>query len=245
MDMKNPDGQQRAEVFYFDSPQALVQEVCARWLELLKSQSAPFSVALSGGRIAKDLFTTAALQRNLFEPHLPRMHFFWGDERCVPPTDPESNYLLARANLLDKWAVPKANVHRFHTEANDDYLLNEANAELHRVCELNESGRPIIDLVFLGLGEDGHVASLFPAEEESWVDDPAIYRIVYGTKPPPKRVTLGYLPIIDAREVWVLVSGLGKEAALADALGCKPSNPLGRIMLRRKRTHIFSAIKPA
>ena len=91
------------------------------------------------------------------------------------------------------------------------------------------------------MGEDGHVASLFPGEPNVLISDKAIYRAVKNSpKPPLNRVTLGYAAIAAARQVWVLVSGAGKEAALRESLSPAKKNPLGRLIQSRSNTKIFN-----
>ncbi len=104
---------------------------------------------------------------------------------------------------------------------------------------------PVLDLVLLGMGEDGHVASLFPGDEVALADHAAVFRPVKNApKPPPCRVTLGIGPLLAAREVWVLAAGAGKAAALRDALSPQGSTPLARVIRQRAMTRIFSAVGP-
>ncbi len=101
----------------------------------------------------------------------------------------------------------------------------------------------MLDLVFLGMGEDGHVASLFPSEPEVMMQDAAVYRAVFDSpKPPPQRLTLGYPVLAAAREVWVLASGAGKETALKASLGGNGKTPLGRVLSMREGTKLFTDI---
>jgi 6-phosphogluconolactonase len=104
---------------------------------------------------------------------------------------------------------------------------------------LTDSGQPVLDLIILGMGEDGHVASLFPQEGLEMVDDPRVFRKVTATKPPPDRITLGYAPILAAREVWVLASGSGKAPALERVERGDEALPLARVVTRRSRTVIL------
>jgi len=97
-------------------------------------------------------------------------------------------------------------------------------------------------MVFLGLGEDGHTASLFPSEPPEMIKDQAVYRTVVGTKPPPHRITLGYQTIAAAEQVWVLASGEGKENALRESLEPNAQTPLGRVLNLRSYTKIYSDI---
>ncbi len=106
--------------------------------------------------------------------------------------------------------------------------------------------QPVLDLIFLGMGEDGHVASLFPGEPESLRADPSVYRAIANSpKPPPNRVTLGYPAIAAAREVWVLASGAGKEAALRESLQPDGQTPLAQVLQSRERTRVFTDINIA
>ena len=107
------------------------------------------------------------------------------------------------------------------------------------MAELNEQGQPELDLVFLGMGEDGHVASLFPKDTEA-LETPAVYRAVTGPKPPPRRITLGYPALAAAREVWVLASGLGKQEVLQSSLAPSGDTPLARVLKSRSNTEIFT-----
>jgi len=91
------------------------------------------------------------------------------------------------------------------------------------------------------LGEDGHVASLFPHEAETWVSDKAVYRAIADSpKPPPNRVTLGYGSIAAAKQVWMLASGSGKEAALRDSLSPTGKTSFGRVLRLRGETKVFT-----
>ena len=103
--------------------------------------------------------------------------------------------------------------------------------------------RPFSDLVLLGMGSDGHTASLFPGEREEMRGDPAVYRHVVAVKTPPHRITLGYQTIIAAREAWVLVSAAGKENALRQSFQPAATTPLGFVIHNRQSTRIFSDVK--
>jgi 6-phosphogluconolactonase len=233
------------ELHTYPDAEALARDVAARWLGLLdarlKSPAAdtPYCVALSGGRIAKNFFSEIARQAAGRPELFKNVHFFWADERCVPPTDPESNYAIARQLLFEPLKIPDNQVHRLRGEDNEALALRDA------VNDIEKWGQKaaLFDMIFLGVGENGHVASLFPEEPESLIADPAIYRAVTTTKPPPRRITLGYGVIIGAREVWTLVSGAGKEEAFKESLSSGGKTPLAQVLQRRSRTVIFSDIK--
>lgn len=224
---------------HFGDAQTLAKAAAERWRAALleRNPSRPFTVALSGGRIPKALYKAfAGLAAG---DSLEGVHFFWGDERVVPPTDPESNFHLAAVPLFLALKIPESQVHRMLTERDEAFAVQQAEAEICRVAELNDQGQPVLDLVFLGMGEDGHVASLFPGDTEA-LETLALYRAVTGPKPPPRRITLGYPALAAAREVWVLASGVGKKEALQASLEPTGNTPLARVLKSRSNTEIFT-----
>jgi 6-phosphogluconolactonase len=199
--------------------------------------SIAFGIALSGGRIARTFYEAIV---TIGKPDdFANVHFFWADERCVPPSDPENNYAIARASLFQPLSIPEESIHRIRGEVEPQYAVAEAEAEICRLMPLTESGQPILDVVVLGMGEDGHVASLFPQEGPEMIKDPRVYRKVTATKPPPERITLGYQPILAAREVWVLASGSSKADALDRLKQGDQTLPLARVVAHRSNTIVF------
>ncbi|MEN9576128.1 MAG: hypothetical protein RL514_3983 [Verrucomicrobiota bacterium] len=216
-------------------------ERCAT--ELLARQgevSAPTNLALSGGRIAKDFFRAVTQRAQERGQSFAHVHFFWADERCVAPADAESNYRSAAELLFQPLGLPAGNIHRIRGEDEPEVAARAAEAELRRIAPANSAGQPVLDLVLLGMGEDGHIASLFPGEADDVMSSPAAYRAVTASKPPPRRVTLGYATIAAAREVWVLASGVGKEAALQESLSPDGKTPLACVLREQTRTRIFT-----
>jgi 6-phosphogluconolactonase len=171
------------------------------------------------------------------------VHYFWGHERCVPPGDPESNFALAWNSLLRPLAVPDSRIHRIQGEKPPELAATEAETELCQVAPAGPSGQPLIDLVFLGMGEDGHVASLFPGEPEEVMTSGRVFRPVIGPKPPPRRITLGYRAISEARDVWIMVSGRGKEQVFRTSLSGAGATPIARVLRSRQRTKIFTDLQ--
>jgi len=224
----------------------LATTTAAQWLALLASrtsQASPFTIALSGGRITEAFFREVVRQSGASSTAFANVHFFWADERCVPPTDAQSNFKLADELLLRPLGIPAERIHRSRGEDEPLAAACAAEADLRAVCGETTDGQPVLDLVFLGMGEDGHVASLFPREPEAMTRDVAVYRAVFDSpKPPPKRLTLGYRALAAAREVWVLASGKGKEAALIASLEDGGRTPLGRVIGMRQRTRVFTDI---
>lgn len=124
-----------------------------------------FTVALSGGSTPKRLYSLLSDPMEPFVGQVPwkSCHFFWGDERHVPPDHPQSNYRMARETLLSRISVPPGNVHRVQAENPDaDSAASDYDAEIGEFFHLRKGERPRFDFVLLGLGADGHTASLFP-----------------------------------------------------------------------------------
>lgn len=181
--------------------------------------SGRFRLALSGGSTPRRLYSLLAS-----EPRVdwPRVHVFWSDERCVPPASPQSNYRMAREALLDRVPLPEANVHRIHGERDALSAAAAYERELRQTFSAPE-GSPSLDpgrrfdLVLLGLGEDGHTASLFPGtaalrETARWVVAQEVDAL------PPRRITLTPPVINAAAEVAFLVSGPEKAAILEQVI---------------------------
>ena len=118
-----------------------------------------------------------------------------------------------------------------------------AEEELRESVSKSGQRQPVLDMIFLGMGEDGHVASLFPGEPDAVVASPEVYRPVTGTKPPAHRVTMGYSTIAAARQVWVLIAGEGKDAASADSLQPGGRTPLARVIQMRRETRILTDLR--
>jgi 6-phosphogluconolactonase len=199
-----------------------------------------FHVALSGGSTPQALYRVLASQEFRGQIDWPRVHLFWGDERAVPPEDPESNYGNARRDLLIRVPIPAGNVHRM--EAEDSNLGRAAHHYeelLRRYLPLDDRGFPVFHLVLLGIGPDGHTASLFPGsrllrETSRWVSTPNVAKLG------KRRMTLT-LPVLDAaRRVVFLTAGSEKAAPLREVLLGHPDPPLPAQMVQpRNGERIF------
>jgi 6-phosphogluconolactonase len=232
-------------ILSFAGADELAAAAAAAWLDEIEAANRAgrgFCVALSGGRIAQNLFTATAAQAATRNTSFANVHFFWADERCVPPSDPESNFKLADECLFRPLRIVTQNIHRLRGEENPAAAAQEAEAELDRIALKNASGQPLLDLIILGMGEDGHIASLFPGATAEIVDISVSFLVVKNSpKPPPIRISLSYNMIIAAKTVWVLISGAGKAAALRESLAPEGRTPLAKIIHRRP-VKIFSAI---
>jgi 6-phosphogluconolactonase len=211
-------------------PAALAEHVAAWLLQLAQAKGGPFALCLSGGSTPKALYTRLAQApyRDAFP--WDRTHLFWGDERFVPPDDALSNYRMVKEALLDHAPIPEANVHAVPTIGLSPGEAAQAYAATLRVfygADRLDPARPLFDVNLLGLGEDGHTASLFPGtavldERDLWVAD------VEGAKA-EARITLTY-PALDASaHAAFLVTGEGKRAMLRTLLAQDGSIPAARI----------------
>lgn len=226
----------------FESPEVLAQAAAEEWVSrLLASSGAPVSAALPGGRIYRLFYQALRAEAGRHPGVLNPVHFFWGDERCVPPDDAESNFKLANDLLFQPAGINKDNIHRIPGEEEPGKAAAQAEQALRSV--VSGAPVPVLDYVFLGMGEDGHVASLFPGENPAAINSPAIYRAVRGPKPPPNRVTLSYAALAAAANVWVLVSGSGKEGALRQSISSGGVTPLARVLSARKETLILTDVQ--
>jgi len=184
------------------------------WAWQAIARDGQFHVALSGGSTPREMYRLLATQEFRTQIDWPRVHFFWGDERAVPPEHPESNYGLARRELLLQVPIPPANVHRMEAEISPiGRAAHSYETLLRRSLELDDRGFPVFHLVILGMGSEGDVASLVPGarllrETSRWVSTPAMDKL--GTR----HMTLT-LPVIEAaRRILFLVTGSQKAAIL-------------------------------
>ena len=177
------------------------------WLKGLLEGEKELTVALSGGSTPKQLFDYwASLPEG--EIDWRRIRFFWGDERCVPPDDDESNYKMTKEHLLDFVPVPDEHIFRMMGE-NDPAAEAERYGRLLQDKLVKEQGLPVFDIVMLGMGDDGHTASIFPHQMELWESDT---NCVAATHPVSgqQRVSLTGRVINAARNVAFLVTGDNK-----------------------------------
>lgn len=203
------------ELHLYDDADALAASVADAFLARMRERQAAGEephVALTGGTIAVALHREIARRAPGSGVDFGRIVFWFGDERFVAPDSPDRNARQAREAFLD--AVGATQVHEMPSTA-DAADVDEAAAAYQTT--LRQLGAGEFDLVFLGLGEDGHVASLMPGLPALDADGIAA-GVTDSPKPPPERVTLTFPALNRARSVWFLVSGAGKAAAVAAAL---------------------------
>ena len=208
----------RADVAVLPSAAALADAAAGRFVaaagDAIDSRG-QFVVALSGGSTPRDTYRRLATEALVSRVMWSRVQVLWGDERCVTPNDVESNYRMARETLLDRVPVPAANVHRIHGEDDPATAAEVYEATLRALLRTPAGAR--IDLVLLGLGEDGHTASLFPGsaavhEQTRWV------MAARASAASMWRITLTPAVINAAAEVLFLVSGGAKAGILRRVL---------------------------
>jgi 6-phosphogluconolactonase len=179
-----------------------------------------FRAALSGGSTPRRLYELLGSEEYIGRVDWNKVELFWGDERCVPPQDEQSNFRMADAALLHK--IPAA-VHRISGELSPEAAARQYEDDMHHAFGLKSSGElPRFDLVLLGMGEDGHTASLFPGSEA--LDERARLAVpVTGRE--QARVTLTLPVLNNAIRTLFLVTGEAKAAVVRDIL--EGDNPRG------------------
>jgi 6-phosphogluconolactonase len=201
------------------------------------SRHGDFQVALAGGNTPQEMYRQLATPEFRSQVDWAKVQVFWGDERCVPPDHAESNYGIARRELLLRVPVPPANVHRMEAErASVGRAAQDYEDVLRANLDLNASGFPRFHLILLGLGLDGHTASLFPdnrrlRETTRWVSTPVVHRLH------ARRMTLT-LPVLNAAyAAMFLVVGDEKAEILQAVLEGKrqPPYPSQRVTLPEGR----------
>jgi 6-phosphogluconolactonase len=218
----------------FESPETLAQGV-ADWLSALaQASNGNFAVCLSGGSTPQRLYEWLATPGIASRFPWRRSHWFWGDERFVPRDHPDSNYRMARVALLSRVPIPDDNIHAIPTEGlSPEQAAAAYDTTLKRFygADMLSPERPLFDVTLLGIGKDGHTASLFPGqpalrEKRKWAV------AVIGAKSEP-RITLTYPALDSSRDVAFLATGDGKRGVVT---GAKAGNcelpavrPVGRL----------------
>jgi 6-phosphogluconolactonase len=208
-----------AEIMILPDPDALAHEAARRFVSLSREAAGSrgrFSAALSGGSTPGRLYRLLAEEPYLTQIPWAEVHLFWGDERCVPPGDPGSNFAGAEEILISRVPIPAENVHRVHGELEPGRAARVYEQALQ---DFFCGPHARFDLVLLGLGEDGHTASLFPdspvlAETKRLVAEAAA---MYQDRP-AQRVTLTLPALNSARQILFLVSGSAKADVVRAAL---------------------------
>jgi 6-phosphogluconolactonase len=209
------------ELVVVDDAEELADAVAAR---LARAAEDGGNVVLTGGKTPEEAYEKAAER----SPDWSKVDVWWGDERCVPPQDERSNYGMAKRTLFDRLTQPPRAVHRIKGE------LGKEDAAADYEAELDDTE---LDLVLLGVGADGHVASLFP-DAPTLADDRRVLPAEAALEPFVDRVTLSLPTLSAANEILFLLSGSAKADAAARAFAMEPSpdTPASLVRARDGRT---------
>lgn len=208
-------------VVVHESKTELTEAAAGRFTALVRAlhEGRPIvHVCLTGGSVGIGVLAAIARQHDVQSLEWDRVHVWWGDERWLPAGDPERNDHQATEALLSHIPIPEGNVHRF--PASDDGLTLDVAAESY-AAELQSHGGenefPTFDIMFLGVGPDGHVASLFPhfAQVHS---EATVVAVRSSPKPPPERLSLTFAVINSSDRVWLALSGEDKASPIGLAL---------------------------
>ena len=213
-----------SNVFVFDTSEQLAVAAAERFVDYeyaFHGEPDRFSVALAGGNTPRRVYELLATERFKHRVEWTQVDLFFGDERCVPPDHPDSNYAMAYETLISKVPIPAKNVHRIigEGEPNESAKLYENQLRTF----FAGAAWPRFDLVLLGMGEDGHTASLFPGSEA--LNEKT--RWVVATRPEGSmrdRITLTVPVFNRAARIMFLVTGAGKAGRLAKVLYPQPGS---------------------
>ena len=187
------------------------------WAKTQPADKAKLTVSLSGGSTPKLLFQELA--KNFADKiDWSRIHFFWGDERCVPSDDSESNYAMTKELLLDHIDIPADNVHRVLGESAPADERVRYEQEISEYVDSNDAGVPQFDLMILGMGGDGHTASIFP-HEIVFLKSDNVCEVATHPESGQKRITLTGKVLNASDRIAFLITGAGKAGVMAEIIG--------------------------
>ncbi|MGC6248740.1 6-phosphogluconolactonase [Bisgaard Taxon 45] len=204
-------------IIVFDSAQQAVEKIAQAFLTY-SLEGRPVHISLSGGSTPKLLFKTLAQAPYNTEIQWQNLHFWWGDDRMVPPTDPESNYGEVQKLLFDHIQIPAQNIHRIHGEEPVEKELKRFEQELSAVVP-----EQVFDWIILGMGTDGHTASLFPHQTD--FEDPNLAVIAKHPETGQIRISKTAKLIEQAKRVTYLVTG-GSKAEILKEIQTIPAEQL-------------------
>ena len=213
----------------FDNRQQMV-EACAAWLvNRIAQTQGRFAIALSGGSTPKPLYARLATPDIARRIPWDRVHVFWGDERCVPADHPDNNARMASEALLSHVPIPPANIHTIPTEGEPE----AAAAAYQRTLQdfygawMRDPSRPLFDVILLGMGDDGHTASLFPGAPQ--LEEASAWVVAVRNQKPETRITLTYPALASARTVLFMVEGAAKQPAVTRVFAGDRALPATRV----------------
>ena len=210
----------KPEIILTDDPIRLAETVAGIFRNTAKdcvTQKNLFTVAISGGSTPRDMHKLLAEEPYLSDIPWKKTHIFWVDERCVSVEDPASNFGLAKKDFLERIPIPLEQIHPMPGEFAPEEGAKKYQEEMEKVFQTKEENSPVFDLIILGMGKDGHTASLFPGAKfprapGKWVIT------VKGGNPNVYRLTLTYDVLNRAKRVCFLVSGQEKASIVKTVL---------------------------
>jgi len=233
--MKRPE---KREVLIFQKIDELCDFLIKKWKEISEKavkERGIFTVALSGGETPVEFYQRLADSKNLFP--WSRTHIFLADERFVPFDHPDSNYGMIRKDLLARISLPPQNVHTIQIYHTPEISAEKYEEDLRMFFNLEKGNFPEFDLIILGIGKDGHTASIFPGDTEL-LETNHLAEAVYLDELKHDRVTLTLSVINRARQVIFLVSGEEKSEIMKEVLE-KPESNLPASMVRPLNGELF------
>jgi 6-phosphogluconolactonase len=212
-------------LFSFSTKDEMADSLCEIFRNHIAEQNRQkdqINIAFSGGTTPALFFEKLAAKQKNPETATDwsKIHVFWVDERCVPPGDQDSNYGMTKKTLLDVLSLPERQVHRIHGEDNPQKEATRYENEI-RLALGKPEGIPVFDWIFLGMGDDGHTASIFPDRPEL-LDSPALCAVSLHPGSGQYRVTLTGAVIMHARRISFVVTGANKSLVIRQIMHKEP-----------------------
>ncbi|HYQ57077.1 MAG TPA: 6-phosphogluconolactonase [Draconibacterium sp.] len=204
------------EVKIFSKPKNVYNAIAKELIKMVQnSKQEIFDIALSGGNSPKGLFKKISKK---YAEQIPweRIHLWWGDERCVPPTDEQSNYKMTVDFLLSTITIPEENIHRIRGEEDPNQEALRYSKEMNEALN-SRDGNPVFDLIILGLGDDGHTASIFPDQLELFEHENNCAVAVHPLSG-QKRITITGNVLNNANQIFFLVTGTNKALRISEIM---------------------------
>jgi 6-phosphogluconolactonase len=215
------------ELHIFDTPAEVTRGFTIKFLELVNNKVSAglikpeINVAISGGNTPKDLFRLWAEEYKEIIPW-GKINLFWVDERCVPPADPDSNFHMTSKYLLEHVDIPENNIYRIMGEKDPPAEAVRYAALLNKILPIRKE-IPVFDIVLLGIGEDGHTASIFPGRPDL-IESDKLCEVTEQPVSGQKRITLTGRIINNADYIAFIVTGENKAKVIADVYKHTPES---------------------
>lgn len=220
----------------FENPESLAENFCNELKELVNTSESTLNCAVSGGSTPQVIYKLLA-EKYSRQINWNTIKYFWADERCVNADDSESNYGSFKKNLLDKVIIPPENVHRIKGEMNPLFEAERYSEEILSFVPAI-SGIPAFDVILLGIGEDGHTASIFPGDEQILISQKICEPTVNPTSG-QKRITLTIKVLNNARKIFFIVTGSSKSKIVSKILATSKDERIPASLITPVRGGLF------